>query len=120
MLPSEFNESESFEKALAQTSEDNYVLRLYVTGTSPRSLRAIQSLREMCAKYLSGQFLLEVVDIYQQPDLAQTGNLVVTPTLIKSLPLPERRAIGDLSNIERVLSSLDIVPAQRNRPETEK
>lgn len=103
----------SFEEALSNLSEDHYLLRLYVTGSTPRSIRAIQNLRAMCEAHLTGRYEIEVIDIYQQPEQAETGQIVVTPTLIKSLPPPVRSVIGDLSDADRVLISLDIVPPQR-------
>ncbi len=118
MPPEDPNEAEAFERALASQSDDHYVLRLYVTGTTPKSLRAIQNLRGMCEAYLQGRYDMEVVDIYQQPSQAQSDQIIVSPTLIKSLPLPSRRLIGDLSNADRVLISLDIVPAAGREPGT--
>jgi len=87
-----------------------YVLRLYVTGKTPNSLRAIASLKEICEEYLQGRYHLQVIDIYQQPALAEGDQIVATPTLIKKLPAPLRRLIGDMSNRERVLVGLDLRP----------
>lgn len=87
-----------------------YVLRLYVTGKTPNSLRAIASLKEVCEEYLQGRYHLQVIDIYQQPHLAEGDQIVATPTLIKKLPAPLRRLIGDMSNRERVLVGLDLKP----------
>jgi circadian clock protein KaiB len=87
-----------------------YVLRLYVTGKTPNSLRAIASLKEICEEHLQGRYHLQVIDIYQQPDLAEADQIVATPTLIKKLPAPLRRLIGDMSNRERVLVGLDLRP----------
>ena len=84
------------------------MLRLYVTGMTPRSARAVASVRAICEQYLHGRYDLEVVDIYQQPSMAQGEQIVAAPTLIKKLPLPLRRMIGDLSNTERVLVGLDL------------
>jgi circadian clock protein KaiB len=113
MPPEDTNDTSAFEGALADPGEPSYFFRLYVTGSSPRSLRAIQNLREMCDAHLEGRYQLEVVDIYQQPEEAQSNEIVVTPTLIKSLPAPPRRVIGDLSHADRVLISLDIVVADK-------
>ena len=100
-----------FEKALAaQPAAERYVLRLFVTGTTPRSARAIQNIRAICEEKLQGRYDLEVIDIYQHPELAKPEQVVVTPTLVKKLPEPVRKLIGDLSNYERVLAGLDIVP----------
>ena len=86
-------------------------LRLYVTGMSARSAHAIRNLRTICDEYLEGRYDLEVVDIYQQPVLIKAEQIVAAPTLIKKLPLPMRRIIGDLSNRQRVLLGLDLVPS---------
>ena len=90
---------------------ERYVLRLFVTGMTSRSAEAIKNLREICSEYLEGRFDLEVVDIYQQPALTQGEQIVAAPTLIKKLPLPMRRLVGDMSDRERVLLGLDLVTA---------
>jgi circadian clock protein KaiB len=97
-----------FEHALAEAGEERYVLRLYVTGITPHSTRAIVNVRRICEEHLQGRYELEVVDIYQQPVLAKGEQIIAAPTLIKKLPLPLRRLIGDLSNTERVLLGLDL------------
>jgi circadian clock protein KaiB len=89
----------------------HYVLRLYVTGMTPRSGRAVKNLRAICNEYLDGQYDLEIIDIYQQPVLTKGEQIIAAPTLIKKLPLPMRRIIGDMSDRERVLVGLDIVRA---------
>jgi circadian clock protein KaiB len=105
------DEVKAFEAALAgQSSAERYVLRLYVTGTTPRSASAIRNLRAICEEKLHGRYDLEVIDIYQHPELAGQAQIVVAPTLIKQLPLPVRRLIGDLSEADRVLVGLDLVP----------
>jgi len=105
---------EDFEKAVLQTKEDQetqrYVLRLYVTGSTPRSTRAIANLRALCEQHLSGRYDLEVIDIFQQPVLAQGEQIIAAPTLIKELPAPIRKLVGDLSNLDRVLMGLDLKP----------
>ena len=85
-----------------------FVLRLYVTGQTPKSVRAVENLRSFCAKFLKDRFDLEVIDIYQQPALASQGQILAAPTLIKAQPLPVRRLVGDLSDQERVFSGLDL------------
>jgi len=87
---------------------DRYVLRLYVTGQTPRSTRAVENLKRICEEYLEGRYDLEIIDLYQQPELAKTQQLVVAPTLIKTLPEPVRKILGDLSDKERVLAGLDL------------
>jgi circadian clock protein KaiB len=87
-----------------------YILRLFVTGTTSRSARAIANLRRLCEERLRGEYDLEVVDIYQHPEAAKEHQIVAAPTLLKVLPLPLRRIIGDLANEERVLAGLDLSP----------
>ncbi len=87
---------------------ERYLLRLYVTGTTPASLRAIERVRGICEQHLQGRYQLEVIDIYQLPALARDEQIVATPTLIKVLPVPLRRFIGDLSRVERILFGLDL------------
>ena len=87
-----------------------YILRLYITGMTKRSARAIENLQTFCEKHLAGRYELQVIDVYQQPELARTEQIVAVPTLIKKLPLPLRRLIGDMSDEERVLVGLDILP----------
>ena len=107
------DEAKVFEEALAgQSRAERYLLRLYVTGTTPRSAKAIRNIRAVCEEKLHGRYDLEVIDIYQQPELASRAQIVVAPTLVKRLPLPVRRLIGDLSNLERVLVGLDLVARQ--------
>lgn len=99
---------ETLELAAERLETERYVLRLYVTGMTPRSMRAIENVRAICEEHLQGRYELEVVDIYQQPVLAKGEQIVAAPTLIKKLPAPLRRIIGDLSNKERVLIGLDL------------
>lgn len=86
------------------------VLRLFVASLTPRSVTAIQAVTAICETHLAGRCQLEIIDIYEQPGLAKTEQIVAVPTLIKMLPLPLRRLIGDLSDQERLLRSLDLVP----------
>jgi circadian clock protein KaiB len=96
----------AFEKAAAVTA--HYVLRLYVTGTTPNSTRAIVNIRKICEEHLRGQYDLEVVDLSRHPTLAQGEQILAAPTLIKKLPLPLRRFIGDMSQTDRILLGLDL------------
>jgi circadian clock protein KaiB len=109
--------ADDFERAIvaAADSHQRYVLRLYVTGSTPRSARAIQNLRAICEKHLQGRYDLEVIDIHQQPVLAQGEQIIAAPTLIKKLPAPLRKVVGDLSNSDRVLMGLDL----RSMPDEE-
>jgi circadian clock protein KaiB len=86
----------------------HYVLTLYVTGATPRSTRAINNIRAICDRYLAGRYQLEVVDVYQQPEVLREQQLVVAPTLIKTVPKPLKRLIGDLSDVDKVLVGLDL------------
>src|SRR4029077_13213846 len=83
-----------------------YSLRLYVTGQTPRSLRSIENLRGLCEMHLKGRYDLEVIDIYQQPSLAKDMQILAAPTLVKALPLPLRRLVGDFSDQSRVVLGL--------------
>lgn len=87
-----------------------HVLRLYVAGTSRRSLRAIENLKRVLKEDLKGEYDLEIIDIYQQPIFAKRSQIVAAPTLVKELPPPLQRFIGDLSDTERLLAALEIVP----------
>lgn len=98
----------AFERTLARAAEQKYVLRLYVTGATERSTRAVSNLRTLCDRYLAGRYELEVVDVYQQRLLAVDGHILAAPTLVKSAPLPVRRLIGDLSDVDKVVAALDI------------
>ena len=96
----------------ARTPEgERYILRLYVTGMTARSVRALKNLQTICDEYLKGRYDLEVIDIYQQPVLTKGEQIIAAPTLIKKLPLPMRRIIGDMSDRDRVLVGLDLVRA---------
>ena len=106
------NRAADFEKAIAEAgkSRERYVLRLYVTGSTPRSAKAIQNIRALCEQHLEGRYDLEVIDIYQQPVLARGEQIIAAPTLIKKLPAPLRKVVGDLSDVDRVLMGLDLRP----------
>jgi len=95
-------------KKTGETKTEKYVLRLYVTGMTPKSTRAISNLKKICEEHLGGRYDLQVIDIYQQPTLAKGEQIVATPTLIKKLPLPLRKLIGDMSNTEKILLGLDM------------
>ena len=96
-------------KSVPPTAESkHYVLRLYVAGQTPKSVLAVANIKRICEENLQGQYELEVIDLYQQPMLAQGEQIIAVPTLIKKLPPPLRRIIGDMSNTERVLVGLDL------------
>jgi circadian clock protein KaiB len=94
----------------ADRPNDHYKLRLFVTGSTPLSVRAIANMRRICEENLSGRYDLEVVDVYENPDATRELQIVATPTLVKILPEPLRRIIGDLSDRERVLAGLNLTP----------
>jgi circadian clock protein KaiB len=89
-------------------AKQRYFLRLFVTGQTPRSVKSIENLKALCERYLKGRYELEVIDIYQQPELATENQIIAAPTLIKKLPLPLRRLVGDFSNHDRVVVGLDL------------
>ena len=93
-----------------------YKLRLFITGTTARSTRAIENMRRICEENLQGRYDLEVVDVYQNPEATRELQVVATPTLVKILPEPLRRIIGDLSDEERVLAGLDLIQVPSSRP----
>ena len=100
-----------FEKAAEAAGKDrNYVLRLYVAGMNPRSSAAIRSITAICQEHLLGHYELEIIDIYQQPTLAKGEQIIAAPTLVKKLPEPLRRFIGNLADTERILVGLDLRP----------
>lgn len=91
-----------------------FLLKLYITGHTARSERAIKNLRRICNEELNGRYEMQVTDILEQPQLAEDEKIIATPTLIKALPLPLRRIIGDLSDTEKVLVGLDLQPININ------
>ncbi len=97
-----------FEQAIQESGTERYVLRLYVTGLTPKSTNAIQNIKKICEENLKGRYELEVIDVYQQPEFAKKEQIIAAPTLIKKLPLPLRRIIGDMSDKEKVLIGLDL------------
>lgn len=99
--------AQNYEKAVSKKQEE-VVLRLYVTGTTPRSIRAIENIKKICEEHLSGNYKLEIIDVYQQPSLLKGEQIIAVPTLIKRLPLPLRKFIGDLSDSEKILLGLDL------------
>jgi circadian clock protein KaiB len=102
--------AEDFEKASEEARKEKYVLRLYVAGMTPKSLQAVENIKRISEEHLEGRYELEVIDISQQPEVLKKHNLIATPTLIKELPKPIRRLIGDLSNKERIIVGLNLKP----------
>lgn len=100
--------TEEFDLTVSDAGKYKYVLRLYVSGITSRSVLAITNLKKICEEYLDGRYELEVIDLYKKPQLAKDEQIIAAPTLIKKLPLPFRRIIGDMSNKEKVLIGLDL------------
>jgi circadian clock protein KaiB len=98
----------AFEDLLQKRERSHYSLRLYITGMTPRSTDAIAAIKAICDEFLSGRYDLEVIDIYQHPEEARSAQIIASPTLLKRLPVPLRRLIGDLASRERVLLGLDL------------
>ncbi|NMW21229.1 MAG: hypothetical protein HKK67_06285 [Chlorobiaceae bacterium] len=92
----------------ATAPSNKWLLRLYVAGTTAHSMSAIANIKKICEEKLDGRYVLEVIDLYQQPQLAAGHQIIAIPTLIKELPPPLRRIIGDLSNTEKVVVGLDL------------
>lgn len=109
-------QSRQWQETAARASKEKYLLRLYVSGTTPKSHRAITNIKKICEEHLQGRYTLEVIDIYQQPVLARGEQIIAAPTLIKRLPLPLRKFIGDMTNVDRILLGLDL-RSKRKRPE---
>ena len=108
---------EVFEEALKDSKEKKYVLRLYVAGATPRSTQSIINIKKICEEHLKGRYELEVIDIYQQPVLAKGEQIIAAPTLVKNLPPPLRKFIGNMADVERILVGLDLKPKEKVKPE---
>lgn len=112
-----------FESAISEAAKSNqkYILRLYITGMTSKSTQAIQNVKKICEEHLKGRYELEVVDISQQPVLARGEQIIATPTLIKRLPEPLRRFIGNMSDTDKILLGLDVIskgePKSKRKPE---
>lgn len=105
--------SEDLSRAAAGAGRQQaYMLRLYVAGATPQSTRALLNIKEICEEHLQGRYELDVVDVFVQPAQARAEDIIAVPTLLKKLPAPLRRLVGDLSNRERVLVGLNIKPKQ--------
>lgn len=95
-------------KTTSRTTVKTYQLRLYVAGQTPKSLAAFANLKKLCEEHLAGQYEIEVIDLLKKPQLASGDQILAIPTLVRKLPQPIKKIIGDLSNTERVLVGLDI------------
>ena len=98
-------------KSPKPAKSEQWLLRLYVAGHTPKSLTAFSNLKRICDEHLSGRYWIEVIDLLKVPELAQSDQIVALPTLVRKLPAPIKRVIGDLSNLERVLVGMDLRPA---------
>jgi circadian clock protein KaiB len=86
-----------------------YVLRLFITGATPNSIRALTNIKNICEDHLKGRYSLEIIDVYQQQEIAEKEQLIALPLLIKTKPIPQRRIIGDLSDTQKVLKALGLI-----------
>lgn len=98
----------------SDSPDNKFLLKLYVTGTSSRAQQAISNLQRICEQELQGKYDLEIIDVLENPELAEDARILATPTLIKRLPPPLRRVIGDLSDKEKVLLGLEVAPIKPN------
>ena len=108
MEPSKSAAADAIEEAIAARTGAHYVLRLYIAGTTAHSARALANIRRICEEHLHDRYELEIVDLSQSPALAQDEQIIAAPTLIKMLPLPLRRFIGDMSQTSLILAGLDL------------
>lgn len=99
----------ALEEALKERNKAFYTLRLYISGNTARSSRAIQNIQRICQEHLAGRYELEVIDIFQQPHLAVQAQIIAAPTLVRQLPLPLRKMVGEMADEQRVLIGLDII-----------
>ncbi len=111
--------TERFEAVASGNGRGKYVLKLYISGMTPRSQEALRNLESVCREQLGDNYELEVIDIYQQPELAKKDQIVAMPTLLKQLPVPVRRLIGDLSKKDRIILGLDLA-GRGSKPATPK
>jgi circadian clock protein KaiB len=93
---------------MSSTAANKYILRLYIAGQTPRSMTAVAAVRRICEEELGGNYALEIIDVFERPQLAEDEKIIATPTLVKQLPPPLRRVIGDLSDTEKILVGLDL------------
>jgi circadian clock protein KaiB len=101
-------------KTANPAADDPWVLRLYVAGQTPKSLTAFANLKKICTEYLEGKYRIEVIDLLENPQLGRGDQILAIPTLVRNLPVPIKKIIGDLSNTEKVLVGLDIRPRGRS------
>ena len=111
-MPTETNEARRARRntRVASDAPEQWNLRLYVAGQTPRAIAALENLKRICEEHLAGKYTIEVIDLLQNPQLARGDQILAVPTLVRKLPEPVRKIIGDLSNEERVLVGLDLRP----------
>jgi circadian clock protein KaiB len=114
------NSLAEFEKALEGMPGQKFILKLYVTGASAISSKAVENIRNFCEEHLPGRYELEVIDIYQHPELLRSEEIIAAPTLVKTLPPPLRKLIGDMSDEEKILVGLNIEVLERRKVERDK
>lgn len=107
-LSSNINDTKHDYETLADQDTQSFLLQLYVTGSTPQSLRAIKNIKSICENKLKGRYSLEVINLYENPAVAKAEQIIAAPTLIKRLPLPLRRIIGDLSDLDKVLVGMGV------------
>jgi circadian clock protein KaiB len=103
----------SLDESKDEAGSERYELRLYVAGQTPTSMKAVENLKRICEEHLKGRYRIEVIDLVKKPQLAAGDQIIAIPTLVKRLPEPVRKIIGDLSNTEKTIVGLDIKPLQR-------
>ncbi len=104
--------AEEFEQSATRLNPEKHVLILYVAGMTPKSTLAIDNVKKFCETNLQGSYELKVIDLYQQPKLAKGSQIIATPTLVRKLPLPLRKLIGDMSDTQRILVGIDLKPGK--------
>jgi len=109
------NEQTKSKGATHEAREAKWTLRLYVAGQTPKSLAAFENLKKIAEEHLQGEYTIEIIDLLENPQLAEGDQIVAIPTLVRKLPEPVKKIIGDLSNTERVLVGLDIIPSKRKQ-----
>jgi circadian clock protein KaiB len=105
--------AQEFERAVAESPDARFVLRLYVSGMTPRSRQAVENIHKLCEEQLAGRYDLEIIDIYQQPHLARDAQVIAAPTLVKQLPSPLKKVIGDMGDPGRIMVVFGIVPSAK-------
>jgi circadian clock protein KaiB len=113
-VPKGMDSTDEYEKAIEARGKEKYILRLYVSGMSSKSLRSIENIKKICQQDLEGRYELEIIDIRKNPKIAKAENIIASPTLIRKLPPPLRGIIGDMLNRQQVLIGLDLIPNKPN------